>query len=244
MAAVLARIGETDCEELGDGWLVQPVNAVTSFAYVAVGIAIAIVATRRVDRPLHSYVYAISVAAIGLGSVAFHGPQPVGSRVMHDLPILITAVYILCDDAALLRPQFSSILGAFGIGAVAATALTIASPDAGAVATGVVLVAVGVAEVIIHRRRLRSRSGTGPSVLPWVIVGVALVAGASWLLGRTDGPACDPGGILQFHGVWHAISSLLFGLWWWLAMGPGAPSGHRRRDPDRADAALQGRPRE
>lgn len=237
LAAVVARIGETDCEELGDGWLVQPVNALTSLAYVGVGIAIAVVAVRRLDRPLHSLVYAAAVAAIGMGSVAFHGPQPAGSRVMHDLPILIAAVFILCDDLALLLPRFGSILGAFAVGSVAATGLTVASPDAGAVAIGIVLVAVAGAEIVIHRRGLRSTGGTGPPVLPWVIVAVALVAGTSWLLGRTDGPACDPDGILQFHGVWHLVSSPIFGLWWWLAMGPAAPAGHRRREARRADAA-------
>ncbi len=233
----LARIGESDCEELGDGFLVQPINALSSFAYVAVGIAVAVVASRRVDRPLPSYVYAISLAAIGLGSVAFHGPQPAGSRLMHDLPILITALFILCHDLGLFVPRFP-VLPVFAGGAVAAAALTLVSPDAGIVATGAVLVAVGAAEILIHRRGLRSDGESGQPVLTWVIAGVALLAGASWLLGRTDGPLCDPDGLVQFHGVWHVVSSLIFGLWWWLAIGSQAPSEADRRQPHGADSAL------
>lgn len=235
---VLRRIGESDCEELGDGLLVQPINALSSFAYVAVGVAIAIVASRRASRPVDSYVYAACVAAVGLGSVAFHGPQPTGSRVMHDLPILITAIFILCHDLGLLVPRFPRVLVAFGGGAVAATALTLVSVDAGTVATGLVLVAVGVAEILIHRRGLRSEGETGQPVLTWAIIGVALVAGASWLLGRTDSPVCEPDGLLQFHGVWHVVSAVIFGLWWWLAIGSGAPSGGRGRQPGAAEAAL------
>ena len=233
---VLGRIGESDCEELGDGVLVQPINALSSFAYVAVGIAI--VAARRIDRPLPSYVYAASVAAIGLGSVAFHGPQPAGSRPMHDLPILITAVFILCHDLGLLVPRFPPALRVFAGGAATAATLTLVSVDAGVAATGLVLVAVGVAEIMIHRRGLRTRADGDGSTITWFIVAVALLAGASWLLGRTDGPACDPDGLLQFHGVWHVVSALVFGLWWWLAMGSDSGAEGGRRQPHAADSAL------
>jgi hypothetical protein len=233
---VLGRIGESDCEQLGDGLLAQPVNALTSFAYVLVGLAIAIAAARRVDRPIPSYVYAACIAAIGLGSVAFHGPQPAGSRVMHDLPILIAAVFILCHDLGLLVPRFTRVLTAFAIGVAIATALTLISVEAGAVATGAVLLAVGVAEILVHRRGLRSPE---PSVaLIWMLVGVALVAGASWILGRTDSPVCDPDGVVQLHGLWHVVSSLIFGLWWWMAIGSGTPTGNEDRPLRQADPAL------
>jgi hypothetical protein len=235
---ILGRIGESDCEELGGGFLVQPSNALTSLAYVAVGLVVAIVASRRVSRPLESYVYAVGVAAVGLGSVAFHGPQPAGSRVMHDLPILVTAIFILCYDLRLLTPRVPSVLGVFAGGAVAATALTLVSVDAGAVATGIVLVAVGAAETVIHRRHLRSERGTDQRVLTWAIIGVALLAGASWLLGRTGSPVCDPDGMLQFHGVWHVVSALVFGLWWWLAIGSGAAIGRAGPPPHGVDSAL------
>lgn len=233
---ILDRIGETDCEHLGEGLLAQPVNALSSLAYVLVGVAIAVVAARRVDRPGPSYLYAVCVALIGLGSVAFHGPQPVGSRVMHDLPILLAAIFILCHDLGLLIPRFTRALTAFAVGAVVATALTLVSVEAGAVATGVVLLAVGVAEILIHRRGLRSEEAS--TVLTWTIVGIALVAGASWLLGRTDSPVCDPDGVVQLHGLWHVVSSLLFGLWWWLAIGSGAPTPTEGRRPHAHGPAL------
>ena len=236
LGLVLGRIGESDCEELGEGLLAQPVNALSSFSYVVVGLVIAVVASRRVDRPGGSYLYAACVAAIGLGSVAFHGPQPAGSRVMHDLPILIAAIFILCHDLGLLVPRFRAVVPAFAIGSLAATAVTFVSADAGIAVTGLVLVAVGLAEILIHRRRLRS--GPPSAVLTWTIVGVALVAGASWLLGRTDSPVCDPDGVLQLHGLWHVVSSLIFGLWWWVAIGSEAPTRGEGARPRAHDPAL------
>jgi len=234
---VLDRIGESDCEELGSGALVQPINALTSFAYVGVGLAIALLARRRSDHPVDSYVYAVCVAAIGLGSVAFHGPQPVGSRIMHDLPILITVVFIAAWNLRVLVPTFRAVLPSFAIGAVLATVLSIVSIDAGTVAIGLVLAGVAVEELLIARRGLRPAGDAAHRYAAWAVVGVAAVAGGSWLLGRSDSPVCDPDGWFQFHGLWHVISSLIFGLWWWLAM-TRRPAEAREAEPDPADSAL------
>jgi hypothetical protein len=233
---VLGRIGETDCEELGGGFLVQPINALTSFAYVVVGLAIAVVASRRASRPVDSYVYAACVAAVGLGSVAFHGPQPDGSRVMHDLPILITVILIALWDLRVLVPSFRAVLPTFAVAAVLATLLSIASVDAGAVATGLMLACVAVEELLIFRRGLRSGGDASHRYAAWTIIGVAVVAGASWLLGRTDSPLCDPEGVVQFHGLWHLLSSVMFGLWWWLAMTKRAPAQAGSAEPRPVDA--------
>jgi hypothetical protein len=84
------RLGGSDCERLRDGWLVQPVNAVTSLAYVAAGAAVLAGTPRGVGRQGRAEVAALAatLALVGLGSVAFHGPQPPGARLMHDLPIV------------------------------------------------------------------------------------------------------------------------------------------------------------
>lgn len=82
------RMGCSDCERIRDGWLAQPVNALTSLAFVgAAGLVLA--RTRRPARDRHGEVaaYTAILALVGLGSVAFHGPQPRGARAMHDVPI-------------------------------------------------------------------------------------------------------------------------------------------------------------
>jgi hypothetical protein len=82
------RIGGSDCERIGEGWLAQPVNALTSLAFVVAG-GVVLGRTWQPARARRGEVLAYSamLALVGAGSVAFHGPQPPGARAMHDLPI-------------------------------------------------------------------------------------------------------------------------------------------------------------
>ena len=82
------RIGCSDCERIRDGWLAQPVNALTSLAFVgAAGVVLARTWRPARDRRGEVLAYSTMLALVGAGSVAFHGPQPPGARAMHDLPI-------------------------------------------------------------------------------------------------------------------------------------------------------------
>lgn len=96
MGAVILALGGSDCERLRDGWLAQPVNALTSAAFVAMGILVAAraLAGRRTASPAAAW-FALLLGAIGAGSLAFHGPQPAGARVLHDVPIALTAAFVL-----------------------------------------------------------------------------------------------------------------------------------------------------
>lgn len=217
----LKRIGESDCEELGEGWLAQPVNALSSFSYVAIGLVVLAVAVRRGRATVDAWVFAGLLAAVGLGSVAFHGPQPVGARVMHDLPILLVVLYIVACDIELVRGSPPSRWVLLVPTALAATGLMVVSVDAGAVLTGLGVAAVGVLEVIVYRRRLRDHDDRRRRRGAVLVIAMAAVAASTWLLGRTDSPACEPDDVFQFHGLWHLLSAAVFGLWWWLATDGG-----------------------
>lgn len=214
-----AGIGASDCEAISDAALAQPINALSSLAYVLAGVVV-IAWALRARRPIvPTVVYGSSVAAIGLGSVLFHGPQPSGSQVLHDLPILITALFIACHDATLVWPRLGKGWAMFVISSVLATALTIVGTALGAGATGAVVCAVLVLEFLVYRRRARP---IDPRQQRRVYLAMAVAAGlgvAAWLLGRTGSPVCDPDTYLQLHGLWHLISAAVFGLWWWLALG-------------------------
>ena len=69
----LIGFGGADCEALRDGLLAQPVNSLSSLAYVAA----AIVLVRR--QPRHR-VPALALAAVGVGSFLYHGPMPDGAE--------------------------------------------------------------------------------------------------------------------------------------------------------------------
>ncbi len=212
-----AGIGASDCEQLRDEALAQPVNAVSSLAYVAVGAAILAVAISRRRAVLPSAVYGACLAGVGIGSVLFHGPQPAGSRVLHDLPILVTVIFIVVQDLAVVRPGLRHPWAIFVLGSAAASAATLVEPDLGAALTGVAVGVIAVLEIVVYRRRLRPVGSRRQRRAYVAIIVVAALAATSWLLGRTGSPACDPDAAFQFHGLWHVVSSLVFGLWWWLA---------------------------
>jgi hypothetical protein len=81
-------LGGSDCELVRDAVLGQPVNSLSSLAYV---VAAAFVLRR--GGPLGP---ALALAAVGGGSFVYHGPMPAGAERLHDGSIaalvVITAV--------------------------------------------------------------------------------------------------------------------------------------------------------
>lgn len=216
----LRQLGDTDCERLGDGFLAQPVNTVTSLAYVVIGVVSIVGAGRCVPYQSVSRLYGLALVATGLGSVAFHGPQPVGARWLHDVPIALALLTIALHDRRLLRGGADGILAPFlVIGALIAAAALV--PDAASVVTGILVVSVVVAEVVIVRRGVRPMAARRQR-RGYTAIGLSAAVGVVlWVTGRTDAALCDPDGLVQAHGLWHLASAVVFGAWWWLALaGP------------------------
>jgi hypothetical protein len=81
---ILAALGGADCERIGAGWLAQPVNTVSSLGYVVVGgWLLRRAAEHRSERGL-LVTTGTAIAGVGLGSVAYHGPQPAWAAPVHD----------------------------------------------------------------------------------------------------------------------------------------------------------------
>jgi hypothetical protein len=88
--------GESDCERIGSGVLTQPVNAVSSLAYVAAAAAVLVPARETAGaRRVVLTAYAASLAAVGLGSLAYHGPQPAWAGRAHDASIGVALMLAL-----------------------------------------------------------------------------------------------------------------------------------------------------
>lgn len=210
------QIGESDCEELGDGLLAQPVNAVTSATYGLIGVWL-IVRAWRGPRPTRwlQVVYALTLIVVGIGSIAFHGPQPGWAKLVHDAPIATALVFILLYDLQLLigwRPWVT--LTAYGALVVAVFAGFELDSTIGIAVTALVVVGAVVAEVLVIRRGLRTRP---PWMATWKwygVMGLVLAAaGLANVLGRTGAPLCDADSPLQLHGLWHMMTAVVFGLW-------------------------------
>jgi len=65
MPLIADGIGASDCESIRDAWLAQPVNTLSSFAYVAVGLVVVVLAVRARRAVAESVVYGLCLAAIG-----------------------------------------------------------------------------------------------------------------------------------------------------------------------------------
>ena len=205
MTALLG-VAESDCERIRDGLIEQPVNTVSSLGYVIVGAWIlGRVARREVPRRGVGVAFGLAMIAVGLGSVAFHGPGSGAGRFFHDYSIAVLLVVIIAADLISLRRSWVPA----AVGAVASAAVLIAFPHSSNSVDATLIVAALVLEVLVYR------AGTRPSHHDRVAYGVALtalaIAGTAQLLGRTDASLCEPDSIWQAHGLWHLLTALALG---------------------------------
>jgi hypothetical protein len=117
---VLASLGHSDCERIGGGALAQPILAVTSLAYVAVGVAVLIWAM-RIRAPLAAAA-GVALVAVGAGSFAFHGPQPSWAEFAHNAPIFAAGAVYVAGLARSVRGERSVWLTAAAIFALGVAA--------------------------------------------------------------------------------------------------------------------------
>lgn len=85
----MGGMGASDCERIGQGVLAQPVNALTSLAFVLAGAWIVYRALSARDGRARMILFGIAVASVGVGSVSYHGPQPAPAQNMHDVTIVM-----------------------------------------------------------------------------------------------------------------------------------------------------------
>ena len=207
--AMTTPLGAGDCEALGDGWLLQPVEAWSSLAYTVVGI-ILIFAARRSAPPERAMriAFGLLMAATGIGSFLYHGPQSSGAGFIHDVTFLVTLWFVaLMDPAMSLRIRRRSAWLAFGVvAALIAVVLLLAPTSTNALTAGAV-VALVLSTVQMHR--------VGGINVRWYATALALLALSLVfnVLGRTEASTCDPESLLQFHALWHILSAGALGAY-------------------------------
>lgn len=213
--SLLAGIGETDCEAIADGFLAQPVNALSSFAYIVAGLWLVVRASlSRGAETSTQIVFGLALAGVGVGSVAFHGPMPPGAQLVHDLTIATVFAVILTRGIGSLWPRPEpSFLKSFAVITAIAGAVMALSPGAGLALLGLIGVAAVAIEITVFRTGTRGPLPAGRAHRLAAIVALVAVAGLFQLLGRTGGPLCHPDSILQGHAAWHVLTATAFGLY-------------------------------
>lgn len=199
------------CEVLTEGFLQEPVSAITSLAFVvAAGV---ILLERRHPRsrqgagapsddraPPRLDAYPLLVAGIGIGSVIQHGPDPAWSDLVHDLPLAATLALVAADAVADLLGR-SRAWWWWALPTTALVPLIVAAPRAGDLAQAALAAVAVVLTVVRARERPRPRRRIG-----WSLALLA-VGSAIGTLSRAGGPLCDPGSLWQGHAVWHVLAS-------------------------------------
>lgn len=221
-----------DCERIVSGFLGQPVNAVSSLAFLVAAALILIVALRG-DRTTRTVllVLALAVLANAVGSFARHGPNPSWAQWAHDAAIMAVLLFVAVHALGRRRGWRPTIeIGAYAIG-LAAVGLGLAvihgasDPFAGTLAAGAV---VGEIATVSGERRTPP-PGVSRSEAVARGVGLAAIAlgGVAFLLGQTGSPLCRPDSVFQWHALWHVLVAVsLTAYAYALSVRPRAPAAN------------------
>jgi hypothetical protein len=216
------------CERSRVGFLGERANAVTSVAFVVAAAAV-LVARRRsgshCDAPVRDRqtVFALLVAAIGVGSFIQHGPHPDWQAYAHDLPLAAVLVFVATDAVSdLIGRELSHgwwLVPSVAMGAVVAS---------GATASTIVQAVMAAAAIGLNLVRARRR----PPVRKTVIAALVIAAAGAVIGTVTDRTSlCRADNLVQGHAVWHVLAAAAL---WRLAPAIGA----RRRPPPPAAASA------
>ena len=177
----------TTCELIGDGFLGQPVNGITSLAFLVGGLVVA-------SRPGVRWI-GIALAATGIGSFLSHGPMPPYSDWVHDVTLGWLLVLIAATGT---RWEKQARWGSIPLlGAGLAVIPGIAGP------ARILLAGLAVVSVLLQDRSPRTL----------VPLGLLAAAGLIGWLGDTGGPLCNPASPFQPHALWH-VGAAAAVTWW------------------------------
>lgn len=217
-------LASSDCERVGDGLLAQPVNTVSSLAFLAAGLWILDLARRAPGRRTELAVFGVAVASNALGGLLFHGVHGEVSRWVHDLAILSVLLFIAAFALARTVDRSTRwMMGVYAAGLLAAALVLAAQPGVTDALSLALVLAIAVLELVEYRHELPAIRAEGLTAkrLARLSVLVALaLAGSAFLVGRTDGPWCRPDSAFQWHAAWHALAALAMALYAYGAIEP------------------------
>ena len=218
-------MGTSDCEHIGQGLLGQPVNTLSSLAYLVVGVLLLrrALAARSWARVV-LVTYGATVVAIGFGSAAFHGPMPAWGRFVHDLSIGSVLTFVISYDVTLVRGATErAALAVFAVLLGASAVVLAVSPDASNAVDSALVVAALIAELSVARspKRIAAARGLVREPAVWILAAAAIVVGAALnALGRTGAPLCEPDSVVQLHAVWHGLTAVVLWIYGAGVLGP------------------------
>lgn len=207
------RAGGSDCEEIAADGLAQPVNALSSLAYV-VAAAWLVGRARRLDASAQRFVwvYAAAVSLNGWGGGAYHGTAYRSGHWLHDWGIATTLAAMALWNLGVGRGR--PIAWRWWVVVAVALAVVCVWPGPALVTAGVLVALVVTAEVVLVRRGLRPAPARSATRRAYAVTLGALVVGlVTKQLTSTGGPLCDSDGLLQGHALWHVLTAIAMAAW-------------------------------
>ena len=203
-----------DCERLVAGWLAQPANALSSLAFVVVGMLVPIIVRKRsgAHHPV-SGALGGTMVLVGIGSVAFHGPGGPVSNWIHDASITLLLVLIIFWELGLWAGWSTRrIVKSWMVVSAALLTVELARSAFGDTLNApLALVAVvGIVGPLVGIPRIRQ-----PERNKQVLAALGLVATGAviMVLSRTGGPLCAPDAVIQGHALWHVLVAMGLGVY-------------------------------
>jgi Ceramidase len=229
-------LARADCERVGAGALAQPVNTISSLAYLLAGLWILGLSTRSPGRRVELIVFGVAVALNAVGGLAFHGVQTSGARWIHDVSILAVLAFVVAFGAARLLDRSTAwTIAAFGGGLAALAVVVAVWPGTVQALSAVLALTAGATEVAEYRHEvpaLRREGLTARRLARLSVLAVLGLASLAFLVGRTDAWLCNPESTFQWHAIWHVLSAAAMALYAYGAIEP-----HAARPPSAARAA-------
>lgn len=201
---------ECFCEAVRADGLAQPVNAITSLAYVALGLWALLggIDALRVGLNARGLARAVGVVlvALGVGSFVYHGTLTLVGQVLDVQGMYLLGMLIMVG--ALMRRGVLGSRAAPWVYLAACAGLAAAQvvvPDSRRVLFAAVLLPGIVLEALPGTTGVDVRSA---ATLPYRVGVVTLVvAYVTWLLDNS-GLVCWPTSVVQGHGVWHILTAV------------------------------------
>lgn len=201
----------------------QPVNTLSSVAYLLAGAWIVWRGVRAPGRRVELTVFGLVVASNAVGGLLLHGVQTAGARWAHDACLLAVMAFIVAFDVGRLRERSTAwTMRVFARSLVAIGLLTLWGGAMYALAT-LLGVAVGVFELAEYRHEIpafRAEGFTARRLARLGALAALALGGTAFWIGRSGAPFCDPPSAMQWHAVWHALTAAAMALYAYASIEP------------------------